>query len=415
MFRGAGSRLSRPLALAAIAACATAIFAACGGSDSAEKPQTVSGGAPSSSQAGDLVDAAAAKQINNPRAADRCTNQRSNEEICSDYSNYLLSYRPLAGDPDYGTRGPYLVGSQSSPKVESSAEIQDVSTGSGDDGKARPYEKGPVSFGGLLQVDFDDTRDRGNSGSVRIGAQAGDVDFGSVHFWMKNMDGRDDEDDTDGTRNGDNDWAYCEKQRGGGGGPMFLSCGAPNEPSEGIQECDDDGDDEECGFSFYMQDYPVRVGVFNQIADSQLQVESVTEDQPSGTSGYGLLISEQATNLKGKASLNSGDDGLWLAGFRAVPGAQIKVQARIKPTVSKTTTTTEAGKVVTNEVSNTNEGWSNARVFMTATFVKTGDKEVKPVCEVQNKSTGTAGSCQVNLTNGSVSKPGTATFTLQAG
>ena len=52
---------------------------------------------------------------------------------------------------------------------------------------------------------------------------------------------------------------------------------------------------------------------------------------------------------------------------------------------------------------------------MTATFVKTGDKEVKPVCEVQNKSTGTAGSCQVNLTNGSVSRPGTATFTLQAG
>lgn len=398
MFRGAGSRKTRAFGLVAIAACTAAVVAGCGGSDSAEAPQTASGGAPSSSQAGDLVDAEAAKQINKPRSADRCTNQRSNEEICSDYSNYLLSYRPLAGDPDYGTRGPYLIGSQASPKVESSTVIEDVSTGSGDDGKARSYEKGPVNFGGLLQVDFDDDKDIGNSGSVRIGAQAGDVDFGSVHFSMKNMDGADDDDTDEGTRNNDNDWAYCEKQRGGGGGPMFLSCGAPNDPTEGVKECEDDGDDEECGFSFYMQDFPVRVGVFNQIANSELQIESVTEDQPSGTSGYGLLISEQATNLKGKASLPSGDKGLWLAGFRAVPGTQIKVQARIKPTGE-----------------NTNEGWSNARVFMTATFVKTGDKEVKPVCEVQNKSTGTAGSCQVNLTNGSVSRPGTATFTLQAG
>ena len=398
MLKGAGSRKTRAFGLVTIAACTAAVVAGCGGSDSAEAPQTASGGAPSSSQAGDLVDAAAAKQINNPRPAERCTNQRSNEEICSDYSNYLLSYRPLAGDADYGTRGPYLIGSQSNPKVESSAEIEDVSTGSGDDGRARPYEKGPVNFGGLLQVDFDDMSNVGNSGSVRIGAQAGDVDFGSVHFWMKNMDGADDDDTDEGTRNNDNDWAYCEKQRGGGGGPMFLSCGAPNDPTEGIKECEDDGDDEECGFSFYMQDFPVRVGAFNQITDSELQIESVTEDQPSGTSGYGLQISERATNLKGKASLPSGDKGLWLAGFRAVPGTQIKVQARIKPTGE-----------------NTNEGWSNARVFMTATFVKTGDKEVKPVCEVQNKSTGTAGSCQVNLTNGSVSRPGTATFTLQAG
>jgi hypothetical protein len=381
-----------------VVGCAALVFAGCGGSQSAEAPQSVSGGSPSSSQAGDLVDATAAKQINNPRAPDGCTNQKSNEEICSDFSNYMLSYRPMSGDSDFGTRGPYLVGKQTSPSVNSSAKIEDIGTGSGGDGKVRSYDKGTAEFSGLLQADFNDDSDIGNSGSVRISAQAGDVDFGSVHFSMKNMDGADDDDQDEGTRHGDNDWAYCEKQRGGGGGSMFLSCGAPNDPTEGVKQCQNNGDDEECGFSFYMQDYPVRVGVFNQINGSKLQIESVTEDQPSGSSGYGLLISEGATDLKAKSTLDNGDSGLWLAGFRAVPGAQIKVQALIKA----------AGESST-------EGWANARVYMTATFVKTGDKEVLPVCEVQNKSAGTAGSCKVNLTNGSVSKPGTATFTLQAG
>ena len=75
MLKGAGSRKARAFGLVTIAACTAAVVVGCGGSDSAEAPQTASGGAPSSSQAGDLVDAAAAKQIYNPRPAERCTNQ----------------------------------------------------------------------------------------------------------------------------------------------------------------------------------------------------------------------------------------------------------------------------------------------------------------------------------------------------
>lgn len=378
----------------AFVACSAALVAGCGGSDSAEKPQTASGGSPTSGQAGDLVQPEAAKAINNPRPADRCTNQRSNEEICSDYSNYLLSFRPATQgsyrDPDFAETGPYLVGdwSQDGVKVNSSTKIEDVSTGEGDDGQHRPYEAGPVGFGGLLQVDFNDKGHIGNSGSVRIKADAGDVDFGTVHFWLRNEDG---------AAEGGTNTAYCEKQRGGGGGPMFLSCGAPDKETEGVKLCENDGDDEECGFSFYMQNYPVRVGVFNRIKDSELAVSSVTSAQPSEAQGrYDFLRSDWATTLKKGSTVKPGGGGVWLAGYRAVAGAQIKVEARLKST----------------DPASESAAWAGAPVYLTATFVKTGAKEVTPVCEVQNASTGTQAKCSVNLTSGSVSQPGTVKFEL---
>ena len=394
----------------ALVACSAALVAGCGGSDSAEKPQSASGGSPTSGQGGDLVQPEAAKAINNPRPADKCTNQRSNEEICSDYSNYLLSFRPAAKDgytdPDFAETGPYLVGkwAQNGVTVDSKARVEDVSPGSGDDGKhcrnintvPANCEYGPATFGGLLQIDFDDDRSIGNSGSVRIAAEAGDVDFGTVHFWMKNVDGADDDDKDEGERNGDNDWAFCEKQRGGGGGPMFLSCGSMSDPTEGTKECVDDGDDEECGFSFYLQNYPVRVGVSNRIRDSELRVSSVTSAQPSEASDrYDFLRSDWATTLKKGATVKPGGR-VWLAGYRAVAGAQIKVEARLKSTDEATA----------------REGWADAPVFLTATFVKTGAKEVTPVCDVQNSSNGTAAKCSVSLTSGSVSQPGTVKFEL---
>ena len=411
MFRGEGLGNSVPAALAASLVAASLAVAACGGSDDAEKPQTASSGAPTSGQGGDLVQPEAAKAINNPRPAEKCTNRRSNEEICSDYSNYLLSFRPATKDgytdPDFAETGPYLVGkwTQNGVTVDSSAKIEDAGPGSGNDGKhcrtintvPATCEYGPVAFGGLLQIDFDDDRSIGNSGSVRIAAQAGDVDFGTVHFWMKNMDGADDDDKDEGERNGDNDWAYCEKQRGGGGGPMFLSCGAPNDPTQGIKECEDDGDDEECGFSFYMQNYPVRVGVFSRLKDSELTVSSVTSAQPSEASDrYDFLRSDWATTLKKGSTVKPGGGGVWLAGYRAVAGAQIKVEARLKST----------------DPASESAAWAGAPVYLTATFVKTGAKEVTPVCEVQNASTGTQAKCSVNLTSGSVSQPGTVKFEL---
>ncbi len=374
------------------------VVAACGGSDSAEKPQTASGGSPASGQGGDLVEPSAAKAINNPRPADKCTNQRSNEEICSDYSNYLLSFRPRQvvrdgkvewTDPDFSETGPYLVGNWTGwdTTAKSTATIEAVEEGQDDDGAPRPYEKGPVDFGGLLQVDFNDEGDIGNSGSVRIGAEAGDVDFGSVHFWLRNEDGAAD----------DNESAFCEKQRGGGGGPMFLSCGAPNDPKQGVKQCANNGDDEECGFSFYLQDYPVRVGVFNRLSGSKLTINSVASAQTSESSDrYDFLRSDAATTLKKGATVEPGQGGLWLAGFRAVAGAQIKVEARLKATGAE----------------GESSAWDNAPVYMTATFVKTGAKEVTPVCEVQNSSTGTQAKCSVNLTSGSVSQPGTVKFEL---
>ena len=387
----------------AVAACSAALAAGCGGSDSAEKPQTASGGSPTSGQGGDLVQPEAAKAINNPRAAEKCTNQLSNEEICSDYSNYLLSFRPAAKDgytdPDFAKTGPYLVGdwTQDGVKVDSSARIEDVSKGHDNEGKERNRNAGPAGFGGLLEANFNDDRSIGNSGSVRIAAQAGDVDFGTVHFWMRNMDGADDNDDRYGTYNGDNDWAYCEKQRGGGGGPMFLSCGAPSDPTQGIKECEDDGDDEECGFSFYLQNYPVRVGVFSRLKGSELTVSSVTSAQPSEASDrYDFLRSDWATTLKKGATVKPGGDGAWLAGYRAVAGAQIQIAARLKPT----------------DTESESAAWADAPVYMTATFVKTGAKEVTPVCDVQNSSTGTQAKCSVKLESSSVSQPGTVRFEL---
>jgi len=376
----------------ALVACSAALLAGCGGSDSSETPQTASGGSPTSGQGGDLVQPEAAKAINNPRPEDKCTNQRSNEEICSDYNNYLLSFRPAAQgsykDPDFAETGPYLVGKwdQDGVKVNSKATIDAVEEGQDNDGTARPYDKGPVGFGDLLQVDFNDEGDIGNSGSVRIAAEAGDVDFGTVHFWLRNEDGSAD----------DNESAFCEKQRGGGGGPMFLSCGAMSDPKQGVKQCSDNGGEEECGFTFYLQNYPVRVGVSNRIQDSELRVSSVTSAQPSEASDrYDFLRSDWATTLKKGATVKPGG-GAWLAGYRAVAGAQIKVEARLKSTDEATAS----------------EGWADAPVFLTATFVKTGAKEVTPVCDVQNSSKGTAAKCSVNLTSGSVSQPGTVTFNL---
>ena len=391
MLRGAGARSSLAVPFALVA-CSAALVAGCGGSDSAEKPQTASGGSPTSGQGGDLVQPEAAKAINNPRPADKCTNQRSNEEICSDYSNYLLSFRPAAKDgytdPDFAETGPYLVGkwAQNGVTVDSKATIEAVEEGQDEDGKARPYDKGPVGFGDLLQVDFDDQMDIGNSGSVRIAAEAGDVDFGTVHFWLRNEDGAAD----------DNESYFCEKQRGGGGGPMFLSCGSMSDPKQGVKECSDDGDDEECGFSFYLQNYPVRVGVSNRIRDSELRVSSVASAQPSEASDrYDFLRSDWATTLKKGATVKPGGR-VWLAGYRAVAGAQIKVEARLKSTDEATA----------------REGWADAPVFLTATFVKTGAKEVTPVCDVQNSSTGTQAKCSVKLESSSVSQPGTVRFEL---
>ena len=394
MFRGTASGKLSVAAIGAALVVAGFAIAGCGGSDSAETPQTASGGSPTSGQGGDLVQPEAAKAINNPRPPDRCTNQRSNEEICSDYSNYLLSFRPKSKDSyvdkDFAKTGPYLVGdwSQDGVKVNSSAKIEAVEEGQDEDGQARPYNAGPVAFGDLLQVDFDDQSDIGNSGSVRIAAEAGDVNFGTVHFWLRNEDGAAD---------GGTNTAFCEKQRGGGGGPMFLSCGAMNDPREGVKLCENDGDDEECGFSFYLQNFPVRVGVFNRIKGSELEVNSVASAQPSEASDrYDFLRSDWASTLSKGAKAKPNGEGLWLAGYRAVAGAQIKVEARLKAT----------------SADGESAGWADAPVFMTATFVKTGAKEVTPVCDVQNGSSGATAKCSVNLTSGSVSQPGTARFEI---
>lgn len=393
MFRGKVNRAIVPALLAGTLAAAGLTLAACG-SDSGEPVQTAATGSPTS--AGDLVDPAAAKAISKPREPDRCRNDRSNEEICSDYSNYLLSYRPVGNDADYGTRGPYLVGSGS---TDSSINFENVTTGAGDDGQNRGWNKDvKKGFGDLLEVDFSDTGDIGNSGSVTIASTAGDVDFGTSHFWLRNEDGEDDDDAEGGRVDNDNDWAFCEKQRGGGGGPLMISCGAPDNPTKGTMVCQDDGDDEECGFSFYLQDYPVRVGVFNKLEGSEFVATSVSEDQPSEKGGYDIAVSDQASTLKGKAKIGPGEDGLWLAAFRAVGGGQIKVAGVLKAT-------DDAKK---------SEAWAGQNVFLTATFVKKGEKEVQPVCTIENKSAGTQASCKVSLTNGSVSRPGTVTFTIQS-
>jgi hypothetical protein len=215
---------------------------------------------------------------------------------------------------------------------------------------------------------------------------------------LRNEDGEDDDDAEGGRVDNDNDWAFCEKQRGGGGGPLMISCGAPDNPTKGTMVCQDDGDDEECGFSFYLQDYPVRVGVFNKLEGSEFVATSVSEDQPSEKGGYDIAVSDQASTLKGKAKIGPGEDGLWLAAFRAVGGGQIKVAGVLKAT-------DDAKK---------SEAWAGQNVFLTATFVKKGEKEVQPVCTIENKSAGTQASCKVSLTNGSVSRPGTVTFTIQS-
>ena len=422
VFRGRGPGNFVPAALAALLASTSLLVVACGGDE--EKTQTASGGSPAAASSSlDQVDPEAVKTLESPRGPDSCTNRLSNEEICSDYSNYLLSYRPAAGDPDFKTRGPYLVGSTASTNSE--IWIEDVSTGAGNDGKERSRSPSKTDaegkktgeyFGRMVEVNFNDDGDIGNSGSVRIKAKAGDVDFGSIHFWLRNEDGADD-DDAEGSRyNGDNDWAYCEKQRGGGGGAMYLSCGSMNNPVEGVQSCQDNGDDEECGFSFYLQDYPVRVRVRNLLPDSELEIERVAQAEPSGAENFGFKRSDQASTITGGSKLSGSEDqaeSLWLAGFRARAGASVKIVGRLRAT-------TEAAK---------GSAWNGQSVEMVATWGQVKVKKTKtedgksveyqvteqpdPTCKVGARSTGDRAGCTTDLTIGKVSTPGTATFTLQ--
>lgn len=390
---------------------------ACGSDDGS--PQSASNGSPtsvaaSSQSSGSLVDATAANAIKNPRQPDGCTNQKSNEEICADFSNYLLSYRPAAKDENYGTRGPFLVGKWDNPsnpqeKVSSTIAIEDVRPGAGNDGKNRGWNTTAAGFSELLQVDFDDTGDIGNSGSVRIKAKAGDVDLGTAHFWLRNEDGADDDDTELNYRvDDDNDWAYCEHQLGGRPGPVYFSCGAINSATRGVHVCNDNGDDEECGFSFYLQTYPVRVEVQNKLPDSTLTITSIEQDQPDKTQDFGFEISDWASTMEGGSSLEPGAPSLWLAGFRAQAGGKVRVKGKL-------TATTEAAK---------SEAWAGQNVVMEATWgqvkvIEERDgkktevtKQPDPVCTIGAASSGAKASCNVDLTIGKASTPGTAVFTI---
>lgn len=391
------------------------VLSACSGGDEGTAPAP--GGSPQSTSS--TIDPVAAKEIRNNRAPDSCVNYRSNEEICADFNNYLLSYRPIIeSDKDYETRGPYLigsgkftpVGSKEGVEVNSYINFEDVGKGAGDDGQHRGYNsQAKKPFGDFLQVDFNDQASIGNSGSVRIKATAGDVDLGTAHFWLRNEDGADDDDQELGYKvDGDNDWFYCEAKRGGGGGPVLFSCGAMNRPTKGVDVCVDNGDDEECGFTFYLQTYPVRVNVQNKLPGSKLEITKIEDDQPDGTSDFDFEVSEWASSLKPGTSAEEGR-ALWLAGYRAQAGGKVKVTGVLRPL-------TAAAKT---------EAWANQNIVMESTWgqvkvveEKDGKKQevVKqpdPTCTIGASSSGSKAGCDVDLTIGRVSNPGTATFVIQ--
>lgn len=385
------------------------VLSACGGES--DETTLAPGGSPQSTTT--TIDPQAANEIRNSRAADNCVNTKSNEEICADFNNYLLSYRPiLDSDKTYETRGPYLIGSGKFNGVEVNSYInfEDVGAGAGNDGEHRGWDSnGKKPFGDFLQVDFNDRENIGNSGSVRVRAKAGDVDLGTGHFWLRNEDGADDDDaELDYRVDGDNDWAYCEPRKGGGGGPLLFSCGAMNQPTKGVMLCVDNGDDEECGFTFYLQTYPVRVNVQNKLSGSRLEITKIEDDQPDGTSDFDFESSGQASSLEQGSTAEEGK-ALWLAGYRAQAGGKVKVTGVLRPV-------TDAAKKA---------GWANQNIVMEATWgqvkvveEKDGKKQevVKqpdPTCTIGAASSGDKAGCDVDLTIGRVSNPGTATFVIQ--
>jgi len=216
------------------------------------------------------------------------------------------------------------------------------------------------------------------------------VSFGREYFYASNDGGK-----------GGNQSAFCAGRSGKGGSGEWVSCSNANAERDGavINTDQPPGNDEDyASFGWVIEDYPVLVGIGNQLAGSKLEIDQF----PTGDNVQFSKRASSAGMLAGTASIEgtAGAKGLpqlWLAGYRTRTGeGAVSIAGTLRPAKDDFA----------------DNAWNGAEVTITAKFAK----DVR-TCEVRN--TGKAGDqakCDIReFTAGSPSRPGVLLVTIQRG
>jgi len=399
----------RKMLLAMLAVPMVVGVAACGSSDAPQATSAAGGGSPSSATAADgRLTAAARKVITNYPSTPVCNPgglPDEDEETCQHFWNHMLQWTAITD----ATRGPVLDGAGAGSMIYEDYEAlfndrhwwgpnnlkkKDAATGKVsqcDSSKEKESCYGAyLEFGAATNIE---TYDTGNEVKSRVTWKltAGDVAFGREYFTASNDGGK------DGIQ-----WAFCGPRSEKGGSGEWVSCSRANAEGDGATINTDQpaGNDEDyASFGWVIEDYPVLVGIANQLADSRLDIE-----QPP-TPGRGVALSRTGSStgmVDGGAKLAGSASAvdqplLWLAGFRSRTGeGAISIEGRLAPA-------TDTAK---------DNAWSGAEVTVTVKFTK----DVK-TCEVKNTDKGgDQAKCEIRqFTPGGRSTPGVLLVYIQRG
>ncbi|MFZ4756262.1 MAG: hypothetical protein ACOYL4_09670 [Miltoncostaeaceae bacterium] len=372
---------------------AAALFAGCGGTS--DTTTSGSGGGPAeaastTAPAGtDGVYLPGVKQaLASKNALPACQGQRSDEHICGNYFNYLLSWvaNPKGGSPLLAG-ATNATGSPSGSAVFLPTEGADggktVQAGHHNDEGDGKYWWGPCGddwtkctgeskgarFTDRLLIEWSDDNANENSGSVYLNLQAGDVPLGQT--WV-------------GQWNDGQEGAGACKAADRHGWPEYVVCSWDGKNHDALSRSEDRQD--ELGFGYWFRDFPVRIAVRSKLPNSRIDIVSITADH--------LKIADASTvRVPSSIAVGASDEVTrYLVAFRRFNAAAQRDEVIIRGTLRSIPPTTTTSTTTTTATPP--DKWDGSAITM---HVWLGNEKVGSGGGTETKPTVPGSSCEIEL------------------